>query len=214
MKKMLVTRPNYDKATSYTFYYAGLVIKEAEKKGINVIDLKRPRLTRNSVTSIIENKEPGLIFFNAHGNEKIIFGDKINKEPEVLIKEGENHNILNFKLVYARTCMAASSLGKKIKGGCFIGYETPFSFWTDKRIDAVPERDKTARLFFEPSNLIVISLLKGNTAEEAVKKSANLTKKTILKLLRTKEEGSMALISRLWNNMEGICISGNKQMTF
>ena len=214
MKKMLVTRPQYDPATSYTFYYAGLAIKEAESRGIEEIDLKRPRLTRANFTAIMENKSPSFIFFNAHGDERTIYGDKRGEEEEILVQENENHNLLNLKLVYARTCLAAASLGRACLEGCFVGYAVPFSFWTDKRLDAVPSHDGTARLFFEPSNLIVTSLIKGNSPEDAVNKSANLTRKTILKLLKEREEGVMVLISGLWSNMEGTVIVGKRDMKF
>jgi hypothetical protein len=91
----------------------------------------------------------------------------------------------------------------------------PFSFWLNERWSTNPSKDNVARMFFEPSNLIVSSLLKGNTAEEAVGRSKNQAKKTIMKLLREKEEpGSMASVRLLWSNMEGTAIHGNRQMKF
>ena len=210
---MLVTRPDYDDATSYTFYYAGLIIQEAEKKGIDVIDLARPRLTQRNFTAIVESQNPAFIFFNAHGDEKTIYGDERVGEAEVLVQEGKNHHLLDSRLTYARTCWAAASLGKACRNGCFIGYAVPFTFWTDTRVNTVPASDSTARLFFEPSNLIVRSLLKGNTPEEAVKKARNLSRKIISGLLKESGEGTTVLISGLWNNMEGTVIAGDRDMT-
>lgn len=47
MKKvLLVTRPNYDDATSYLFYYAKKIIDCAREKNTRVLDLIRPRLTK------------------------------------------------------------------------------------------------------------------------------------------------------------------------
>ncbi|MCK5234173.1 MAG: hypothetical protein KAJ91_05120 [Candidatus Aenigmarchaeota archaeon] len=177
------------------------------------IDLKRPRLTRKNFENIIKNRAMPLIFFNAHGDAKTIYGDKTGIAEEVLVKEGVNHRILDSKIVYARACWAAASLGKSCKGGCFMGYNIPFSFWLNEKWSAKPANDSTAKMFFEPSNLVVSSLLKGNTAEDAVNNSANLTKKTILKLLRTKDEpGATASAMLLWNNMQGTAIVGNKEM--
>ena len=68
-KAILITRPSYDDATNYLFYYADLVIKEAEQKGIQVIDLKRPKLTQKNFTEIVKDKNPSFIFFNAHGDD-------------------------------------------------------------------------------------------------------------------------------------------------
>jgi len=215
MKKMLVTRPKYDEATSYSYYYAGIVIKEAGDKCIRVIDLRGRRLRRAVFEQIIGKESPSFLFFNAHGDEKTIYGDKIDGDEEFLVKEGENQGLLDCRLVYSRTCWSAASLGKTCKGGCFIGHCVPFSFWLDEKWSTNPNNDNVARQFFEPSNLIVSSLLKGNTAEEAVDKSKNLAKKTIMRLLNEKEEpGAMASVRLLWNNMEGTEIHGNRHMKF
>lgn len=215
MKKILVTRACYDRATSYSFYYAGIIIKEAEEKGIIVLDLKRPSLTTKNFTSIIKNKNPSFVFFNAHGSEKIICGDKLEGREETLVEEGRNQYLLDLRLVYARACRAAASLGRACKGGCFIGYTDSFSFYADENWSAKPSNDNTARLFFEPSNLIVSSLLKGNTAEEAASKSLNASKKTMLKLLKEKAEpGAMASVRLLWNNAQGLALLGKKEMIF
>ncbi len=211
-KLLLMTRPSYDDATSYLFYYAGIIVKEAEQKGIPVIDLKRPRLTQENFTNIMQDKKPSFIFFNAHGDEKTIYGDKTGAAEEILVQEGKNHHLLDSKLIYARACSAAASLGKACENGCFIGYNTPFSFWINEKWSAKPSNDKTARLFLEPSNLIVKSLLKGNTAEQAVNKSLSMSKKNMLKLLKEQEEpGAVASVMVLWNNTEGLTIEGDKE---
>jgi hypothetical protein len=214
-RSILVTRPDYDDATSYSFYYAGLVASEAEDRGIAVLDLKRPRLTKENLEAILQEKQPGFVFFNAHGNERTIYGDKLGESEEVLIEEGKNHGLLDSRLVYARTCWAAASLGRACKGGCFIGYNIPFSFWMDSRWSAKPSNDNTARLFFEPSNIIASSLLKGNTSGESMNKSKAMTIKTILRLLKEREEpGAMASVRLLWSNMQGTEILGDSQMRF
>lgn len=214
-KTILITRAFYDDATSYLFYYADLIKKEAEDKGISVIDLKRPSLTLSRFDSAMRDKQPQFIFFNAHGTEDTIYGDKIDGEVEVLIKEKINHHILDSKLVYARSCWAAASLGKACKGGCFIGYSLPFTFWTDERWSSKPLNDNTAKLFLESSNLIVSSLLKGNSAEEAVTKSINMSKKNILRLLKTNDEpGRAYFIAALFNNLQCLKILGNRKMKF
>jgi len=215
---LLVTRPSYDDATGYLFSYAGLVLNYANNHNIKNIDLKKPRLTRNNFESIISKKDPKLIFFNAHGNEKSIYGDKINKKEEILVQENKNHSILMSRIIYARACLAAVSLGNfctKEGKGCFIGYETPFSFWIDERWSSKPLNDKTAKLFLYPSNEIVISLLKGNSAHEAFNKSLDMSKKNILELLKIKKEpGAMASIMLLWTNIQGQVILGEKDIKF
>ena len=212
---LLVTRPAYDDATSYLYHYAGEVINYAREKDINVLDLERPRLTKKNFTKIVSDKNPYVIFFNAHGDSTCIYGDKIDADEEILIEENVNHDLLNNKVVYARACYAGASLGEacvKI-GGCFIGYESPFTFWIDANWSATPLKDETAKLFLEPSNMIVLSLLKGNSVREAVEKSVNLTKKNIMKLMSDqKEPGYMASIMALWSNLEGQVVLGDKDM--
>jgi len=214
---LLVTRPDYDVATGYLFYYAKEIIDFAEKKNIKVLDLVRPRLTRDGFSELVSKEDPGLLFFNAHGDDKTIYGDKIKGVEEPLIEEGKNHHLLNGRITYARACCTAASLGKACTGkeGCFIGYNAPFSFWFNEKWSAKPSNDNIAKLFLEPSNLIVLSLLKGNTALEAVDKSANMTNKSIMRLLRSKEEpGTMASMMILWNNSQSLDILGEKDIRF
>ncbi len=216
MKKiLLVTRPNYDDATEYLFSYAKQTIDFAKKRNTKILDLTRPRLNKKNFSNLISKKNPLLVFFNAHGGEKTICGDKIKNEEEILVEEGKNHKILDNRIVYARACWSASSLGKKVCGGCFIGYNVPFSFWVDERWSAKPLNDNTAKLFLEPSNSIIISLLKGNSVNDAHEKSLKMMSKNILELLKKKEEpGSMASIMLLWNNMQGQEVLGNGDMKF
>src|SRR3989344_9299915 len=214
---ILVTRPNYDDATNYLYYYTKQVIDFALNRNIKVLDLIRPRLTKENFSNLILKNDPSLVFFNAQGDETKIYGDKINNKEEILIEENKNQSILSKRIIYARACWAAASLGKRcIKdGGCFIGYKYPFSFWTDDRWSSKPLNDNTAKLFFEPSNLIVTSLLKGNTTQEAFDKSLDISKKIILGLLKRKEEpGTMASITLLWNNVSAQEILGQKDIKF
>ncbi|MFH1376085.1 MAG: hypothetical protein ABIH25_00445 [Candidatus Woesearchaeota archaeon] len=213
----LITRPNYDDATGYLFYYAKEVIDYAKKIGVEFFDLVRPKLTKTNFISLLDKKDPVLVLFNAHGDDKRIYGDKIKDKEEVLIEEGKNNSVLFDRIVYARACYSGLSLGENCIGkkGCFIGYRTPFSFLIDERWSAKPLNDKTAKLFLEPSNLIAISLLKGNRAEDAFDKSLNMMKKNMMKLMKVeKEPCTMASMMVLWNNMQGQTILGNKNAKF
>ncbi len=213
--KVIITTPNYDDATAYLYHYAEELIKFAENRGIAVSQLKRPRLRRENLQSSILQQKPQLLLFNAHGDEKTIYGDKTNQETEYLIKEGQNHQLLEGKLTYARACSAAASLGKACtnKSGCFIGYNQPFSFWIDTSRTTTPLKDKIAQLFLQPSNDLAISLLRGKTVGEAVNNFNIASKKNIIQLLGKKDEpGAMALAMLLWNNMTIQEVLGNEEM--
>ena len=214
---ILITNPNYDLTTSYLFHYTKEVIDFAKGRGFDVIYLIRPRLNREVFSNFIFKKNPLFLLLNGHGNDAVIFGDKIDGVEESLVEEGVNHYLLEGRLVYARSCWSACSLGKECtkKSGCFIGYEVPFQFWVNENLSATPLKDETAKLFLEPSNILAKSLIKGNTAKQAVEISKQIYKKHMLHLLNNKEElGTMRFIRSLWNNMEGLVILGDKEMIY
>ncbi|MBI4979999.1 hypothetical protein HZC30_00410 [Candidatus Woesearchaeota archaeon] len=213
--KTIITMPNYDDATAYLYCYAEELVKFAEEKNILMSQLKRPRLRRNILEESIQKQNPPLLLFNAHGDEITIYGDKIEGEEEYLIQEGENHQLLTGKLTYARACSAAASLGKACtqKDGCFIGYNQPFSFWTDTSRTTTPLKDKVAQLFLQPSNELALALLRGKSAREAADTFLNMSKKNILHLLAKQDEpGAMASAMLLWNNMMAQEVLGNEEM--
>lgn len=210
--KAIITMPNYDDATSYLYCYSEDIIKFAEKNGIQISVLKRPKLKRDNFENIA-NQNIKLLLFNAHGDEETIYGDKVDGETEYLVKKDYNHSLLESKLTYARACSAAASLGKTVSSGCFIGYNQPFSFWIDNTRSSTPLKDKTAQLFLEPSNELMISLLRGKSGRDSVSTFNNFSKKNILRLLGKKgEPGALASISLLWNNMVALEIHGNEEM--
>ena len=213
---ILITNPNYDDTTGYLYYYTKKLLKFIELKGIKHIEVKRPKLRRGEVENYIIKNKPSLILLNGHGDDKTVYGDRINGVEEPIIEEGKNHLLLQGKLVYARSCWAARSLGKKCTydGGCFIGYDVPFQFWVDERM-SIPPKDKTAELFLELSNLLAKTLIKGNSAIEAVRKSREKSKENIMSLLKKKKEpGTMSKIMVLWNNMQGQKILGDINMRY
>mgnify|MGYP001241783486 FL=1 len=78
-----------------------------------------------------------------------------------------------------------------------------------------PLQDKTAELFLEPSNYIPISLLKGHTAGDANKRSKNLFRKNINRLM---VEGPSSynyddIIWLLWDMKNQVCI-GDEEAVF
>jgi len=211
--KALITMPSYDDATSYLSCYCEELLAYAENKGITLSSFKRPRLRRDAVEVAIRKQNPDLLLFNAHGDVKTIYGDKIETEAEFLIREDQNHELLEGRVTYARACSAAASLGRTVHKGCFIGYNQPFSFWIDANRSSTPLKDKIAQLFLQPSNELAKALLRGKSAQEAVNTFNNFSKKHILQLLSKKDEpGALASISLLWNNMAAQEIIGDEEM--
>ncbi|MDP3698097.1 MAG: hypothetical protein Q8R47_00770 [Nanoarchaeota archaeon] len=216
--KAVITMPNYDDATAYLYSYSEELIKFAEQNRISIIQLKRPRLRRANLQTSISKQKPQLILFNAHGDEMTIYGDKLtNTTTEYLIRKGENHHLLEGKLTYARACSAATVLGRACVqkgGGCFIGYNQPFSFWTDTARTTTPLKDRVASLFLKPSNELAMALLRGKSAREAADVFMALSKKNLLQLVNKKEEpGAMISAMILWNNISAQEVLGDEEMS-
>jgi len=213
-QRLLVTRPEHDDTTTYLSHYAKLVIKYAKEKGIAVTDFKPGTVKKETINKFMEKQKPRLIFFNGHGGEDCIEGEK----GEIIIKENENDELLKDKITYARSCFVAVSLGKKCsgfgKGTCFIGYEFPFQFWFDETRTTNPIKDKIAALYLEPSNELVKYLIKGDFTKIAFDKSRELMVKNMNEILKENEPGALERFKALWMNCEGQKIYGDEETSF
>ncbi len=179
MKKLLITRPRHDTTVEYLSYWSKEIIKSAKDNNMRVLDCLDKQANKEKVTNYLKKQKPELVIFNGHGNEKTVGG----YNNEELIKSGENEELLKSKIVYSIACSTAAKLGKKAydKGTkAFIGYEQEFAFVVDSTRESNPSKDKNSRPFKKASNAVALSLIKGNTAEEAFEKS----QKTYSELIR------------------------------
>jgi len=215
-KILLTTRPDYDDGTAYLSYYTSLILRKAEELGIDNKDFHGNDLTVEKVIKYIIKKEPKLIFVNGHGNSESLEGNK----EDILFSTDKNIELLKNKIVYARACHAGLSFGPKMvkdNKGCFIGYNTPFSFWIDGSRSSTPAKDKTAELFLLPSNEVMLSLIKGNDAETSNEKSKEMIIENMKKVLRMeekKEPGAIGWLEILWNNFDGQVLYGKRDICF
>jgi len=213
---LLVTRPDYDKATEYLKYYASLIIDDASRSGLKLKDFQGNNANRKEVIKFIEKQDPALIFINGHGSPTELLG----QDHKMLISEDQKDlALLKDRIIYARACDAGSSFGEKVvdgNKGCFIGYKTKFSFWTDNDWSATPPKDKTASLFLEPSNAVMSSLIKGDTTKVANEKSKKMMAKNMNKILKMEargEPGAMNWLAVLWKNYEAQVLHGNPNLS-
>lgn len=175
---VLVTKPNFDQATSYLSAWADLVIEEAKKRNLKVFELKGKQATRKLFEKRVKKNDPALIAFNGHGRNDRILGNK----KEVLVKAGENERYLGSRIIHSLSCSSAKQLGpKSIKSGAkaFIGYIEKFVLLHDEKHSATPKKDKIAKHFLESANTVPISLIKGSTVKEACEKSQASFEKSI-----------------------------------
>lgn len=215
-KSLLITRPNYEITTRYLYVWNKKVIKEAEDRGIVVLDLKKEKAVKNEFIGRMKKINPALVLLNGHGDSDCVTGH----DNKILVKAGDNEEIFKGKMVYALACKSASVLGpKSVEAGAvaFIGYVKDFIFFNDDKKIAHPENDKVAGLFLDPSNRLSISLVKGNSVSEASKKSKKLFAENIKKLLNSdndSQEYSSSFIPYLLWNMKHQTYYGNQNACF
>ena len=176
---MLITRPFYDLVTSYLSVWSESIIEVAKEKGIKVVDLKESHSNKDELVQRLEKHNPSLIVFNGHGADDKITGFK---RDHVLIQANSDEHLLKSRIVYSRSCSSLRVLGRKCidKGTkAFAGFESGFAIISNQRFSARPKQDPWAKHFLEATNMIPISLLKGNTIEVSFNKSQNALKRSI-----------------------------------
>jgi len=184
-KSILITRPNHDLITTYLFYWSQFIIKEARNKGIKIFDLSGEKANKQLLGSYISKHHPVFIHFNGHGDNDLIAGFN----NEILIQAGDNEQLLSQKIIYALSCNSAKTLGySAVKNGAltYIGYKRKYILAYNIKSQTHPLRDRLAKLFLEPSNLISISLLKGNKTRDAYRKSQEAMRRNFLYMISLK----------------------------
>lgn len=178
---ILITRPEYDAATFYLSRWSEAIIGEAKKKNVRVIDLHKDKANKERVVGTLEKTSVKLVIFNGHGSESAIYG-----QDDRAILEMSDTKAVKDKIIYARACRAAVILGNNsIAAGAvsFLGYTHDFILYRTLSSERQPLKDEVAKMFLEPSNYVSISLLKGHTTGEANKRSKDLFRKNIEKLI-------------------------------
>ena len=212
-KAILITRPDHDLITTYFFHWSEFIIKEANRKGFKVLDLRGNKANSEMFSSYIVKHEPILVVLNGHGNTNTITG----YENEPIVETSKNEIQLTKKIVYARSCDAAENLGQLcVKKGTltFIGYTKKFTIGYTPSKTSTPLLDPVAKLFIEPSNLVPISLLKGNTTGEAYRKSQEAMLKNFRFMLSTRASASQKdAAPYLWINRKYQVLLGDDKAT-
>jgi len=208
----LITCPDHDDATYFVSEYSIELIKFAKEKGFNVINCYEKNATKARVKNFIETKNPEFIMFNGHGNDDIITGQVF--EPIIRL---EDSDLIKDRIVYARVCHTARTLGKKCAEtgtGAYIGFTDRFRIWISNNYSHLPLEDPYAQLIIPPSNVIAKSLLKGNTVEEATNHGKDAYRKNIelLEKSDSKKELRFLLPVLYWNRAK-LLAQGNTNAT-
>ena len=208
--RLIVNRPQHDITTRYLSFWAEEIIILAQKKGLNVVDLVKNKANRTDFEGRVLKLQPRIVFLNGHGDDDRILGH----DNEILVKAGDNHRILENKIVYGLSCNAGKILGQKVaqeNKSTFIGYVDEFIFLINSNYLTKPLKDPKAKPFMEASNQIMLSLLKGNTAQKASEKSKDKFRQHYKDLLSS-EAGPDGLQTAqfLWWNMQNQVCLGDK----
>lgn len=205
--RLIVTRPYYDIPTKYISGWAEEIISFAQNKGINVVDLEKEKANKNDFEGRVNKLQPNLVFLNGHGGADFICG----QDDRVLVKAGENHDVLKGKITYALSCESGKKLGPEVvkdEKSTYIGYSDEFVFVCDMRYKGKPLTDIKARPFMEASNLVMLSLLKGNSAKEASDKSKIKFREHVTKLSSSAADPDIlqAMQFLWWNAEHQVCL--------
>jgi len=204
---MLIVRPDYDKGTNYLFFWSQEVIDFAQDKNWHVEKSDREKAIRHEFESRLKNN-PGFVFINGHGNDDTVIGH--DRQPLV---DTYNCFLLKGTITFTRACNCIKSLGKKaVVAGCttFIGYNR--EFWVPRlhKFEATPLKDPLAKPVVEVSNAVPLSLIKGNSVEDAIGSSATIAEKHILKLILSKEQYDRVTLKAMINNLGALDYEGEK----
>lgn len=213
MKALLVTMPNHDLTTKYISCWAEKIIETAKKKNVKAITLKSKRANKKEFISVINKISPRLVFLNGHGDYDLVTG----QHNEALVKAGVDDKCLAGKIIYALSCRSAKILGKvSVEHGtiAYIGYDEDFIFNYDREKISKPLKDKVVKLFLEPSNAVIGSLLKNHTTQESWENSQNSFKRKAIAIIASQDKVSINsyLPGLLWDIQHQVCI-GDKKST-
>lgn len=203
---LLVTRPNFDLTTRYLSAWAKKIIELAKEKCDKVFDLNEQRARRQEFESMMKKNEPTLVFINGHGDWDIVAG----QDNDRLVRVGENEGILKSKVIYALACRSGKILGPqsvKFGANAYIGYNDDFIFLYNQDKRMYPEQDTVAAIFLEPSNQVMVSLLKNHSPQEAHINSKKSFARKITKLLSSQSSAveSSAVKYLIWDMQHQVC---------
>lgn len=212
---ILITLPDFDPTTKYISEWNKSIIVPAMLRNCrdNHI-LEKQKANRSHVKYTIEKENPRLLIFNGHGDDDCICGHN----NEILIKLGENDNLLDSRIVHSFTCSSAGQLGVKSKADAFVGFDDKFLFWMHRSSETKPLRDPLATPQIKSAITVPFEIVKGRSVNEAYDISqtayASLIKEYTWNSSKyTTEEIQRVLPFLIWNKMHQKMIgNGNAKL--
>ncbi len=97
-------------------------------------------------------------------------------------------------------------MGRQNLSAAFIGYDEDFIFVYEPNPMSKPLNDATAGLFFNPSNEVMVSLLKENLPEEAYRRAKYQFQENMKKALTSESVDGGVIARYLWWDMSHLAI--------
>jgi len=213
-KKMLIGRPKYDDITIHLHYWGSAIISYAKKRAVDFCDLPESKCNRKSDIGHITKLDPKFVVFHSHGDERTIYGHKTNSEEEVLIRAGENEDILKGRVVYSISCASSKILGRACSAQAFIGYKEDFIFYYMPTRLARPSTDRVAKPCLESTTQIPLAIIKGNSVENAVGKAKSFYINHIRQQIGSKELEAPYILQALIDNFHNLEVIGDEKAVF
>ncbi len=213
-KSVVITLPDHDIETTYVSRWSETITTEGKRRGLKVMPLISRRANRDVIEGIVAAQDISFFIVNGHGNEDVIYG----YGDETLV---DRHNVSKFKrIIYTIACEAARSLGKVAVSKntkCFIGYTEKFVIIYDHTKTATPLKDELSKPFFDSTNRIPLSIMKGNNCAESVERARNAYEEWIVKVRNQVMEEHLPeqewiLRALIWDSMS-LKLLGNENST-
>jgi len=205
--RLLLTRSRHDVANQYLYAYSEEIIGDALEHGWKVDRVENEHCVEAELDSRLEKNRPAFVFFNGHGSESSIHGNKNGKLVDI-----GSASKLSGTITFARSCAALKSLGgAAVEMGCtaFIGYSGSFIVPHTNELEATPIRDMVAMPVMEVSNLVGKHLLKGDGVQNSVDAAQAKARDIMLKMLSSTEPYHAATFRALYQNYLVLGFVGN-----
>jgi hypothetical protein len=166
------------------------------------VNLPREKASLAEFEGHMAKMKPCFVMLNGHGSPSKIAGHKNG----IILEKGRNEKVTKGAIVYARSCFALKELGEAcVSSGAkgFVSYSFPFMFVSDPNRSAHPMKDELAAPCRITSNMIPVSIIKGQTISEAVQKAKNTMDELIgfWETRRDLPEASIVASCLYWNKL-------------
>ena len=207
MTRLFITRPRYDKGTEYLYAYSEIVINAAKNRGWKTDISDGRQASQFEARSRLNRKSADFIFFNGHGTESEMCGNRGH-----IIVDEHSSGLLKGSITFTRACSCVVGLGKSaVSNGCraFIGYTGEFWIPRVNKYELTPLKDPAAKPVLEVSNAVPLAIIKNSTVTDSVDSAKKLALKHISKLLLSEEPYDRAALKALVQNNSLLSYEGN-----